>query len=92
MLLPYSALLHLSQPDGRFSPGPCVFWAVSMGGFDTAPGSIIQEFLTKPQGETQQWCGYQMDPLHYMHAKVSEIEYDICPSFLLVGDPGNDLK
>ena len=37
-------------------------------------------------------CGYQVDPLHYMHANVSEMEYDICPSFLLVGDPGNDLK
>ena len=28
----------------------------------------------------------------YMHANVSVIEYDICPSLLLVGDPGNDLK
>ena len=37
-------------------------------------------------------CGYQVDPLHYMHTNVSVIEYDICPSFLLVGDPGNDLK
>jgi hypothetical protein len=33
-----------------------------------------------------------MDPLHYMHANVSEIEYDICPSFLLGGEPGNALK
>ena len=30
--------------------------------------------------------------MRYMHANVSEIEYDICPSFLLVGDPGNVLK
>ena len=37
-------------------------------------------------------CGYQVDPLHYMHANVSEKDYDMCPSFLLVGDPGNVLK
>ena len=33
-------------------------------------------------------CGYQVDPLHYMHANVSEKNYDMCPSFLLVGDLG----
>ena len=27
--------------------------------------------------------------MHFMHANVSEIEYDMCPSFMSVGDPGN---
>ena len=34
-------------------------------------------------------CGYLVDPLHYMHANVSKKDYDMCPSFLLVGDLGN---
>ena len=30
--------------------------------------------------------------MHYMYTNVSAIEYNICPSFLLGGDPGDDLK
>ena len=82
-------MLRHAQPDDRCSTGPRVFRAVSMGGFTTAPGSTIQDFL-KNHGALL--CGYLVDPLHYMHASVSAIEYDICPSFLLVVDPGNDLK
>ena len=57
-----------------------MFRAVSMGGFITAPGSTIQVLL---KNHKVLLCGYLVDPLHYMHASVSAIEYDIFPSYWL---------
>ena len=66
-----------------------MFRAVNMGGFDTAPGSTIQDFLTKPRGAFVRVPGGPI-ALHARKCLGDKVRH--MPSLLLVGVLGNDPK
>ena len=82
-------MLRHAQPDDLYSTGPRVSWAVSVGSFITAPGSTIQDFLTKPRGAFV-WVPGGPIALHTRKCLGDKVRH--MPSLLLVGVLGNDPK